>query len=98
MSSVLRLPLPSAQPCFGGSLCENLRERGEMKSLMKPLLLEMGVTFLVALGTTPLMAQTVIDPQIYVCTRCTDPAGLEPNPNSAATHTTGRAANPPPSF
>jgi len=38
-----------------------------MKSLIKPLLLIMGVTFLVALGTTPLMADTVVDPQIFVC-------------------------------
>src|SRR6266851_4390889 len=38
-----------------------------MKSLMKPLLLVMGVALLAALGTTPLMAQTVLDdPQLDI--------------------------------
>ncbi len=51
-----------------------------MKRLIKPLLLVIGVTFLVALGTTPLMAQTTtLDPQIYVCTGCTAPLGGDPN-------------------
>ena len=50
-----------------------------MKSLIKPLLLIMGVTFLVAMGSTPLMADTVVDPQIYVCTGCTAPPGGDPN-------------------
>jgi len=50
-----------------------------MKSLIKPLLLIMGVTFLVVMGTTPLMADTVVDPQIYVCTGCTAPPGGDPN-------------------
>jgi hypothetical protein len=50
-----------------------------MKSLIKPLLLVIGVTVLAALGTSPLMAQTVLDPQIYVCTGCTSPPGGDPN-------------------
>ncbi len=38
-----------------------------MKSLMKPLLLVMGIALLAALGTTPLMAQTVLDdPQLDI--------------------------------
>ncbi len=50
-----------------------------MKSLIKPILLVMGVALLAALGTAPLMAQTVIDPQLYVCTGCTAPLGGDPN-------------------
>jgi hypothetical protein len=50
-----------------------------MKSLMKPLLLVMGVAFLSALATTPLMAQTVVDPQIFVQQSGTSPAGGDPN-------------------
>lgn len=49
-----------------------------MKSLIKPLLLIMGVTFMVALGTTPLMAD-VVDPQIFVQQSGTSPAGGDPN-------------------
>jgi hypothetical protein len=38
-----------------------------MKTLLKPLLLVMGVALLAALGTTPLMAQTVLDdPQLDI--------------------------------
>ncbi len=38
-----------------------------MKSLMKPLLLVMGVALLAALGTTPLMAQTEVpDPPLFI--------------------------------
>src|SRR5260370_32184538 len=62
-----------------------------MKSLIKPLLLVMGVALLSALGTTPLMAQTAIDdPQLYVeslsatCVDNTNPCGADPNPINPA--------------
>src|SRR5258708_12524639 len=62
-----------------------------MKSLMKPLLLVMGVALLAALGTTSLMAQTAIDdPQLYVeslsatCVDNTNPCGADPNPINPA--------------
>ncbi len=81
MSSVLGVPLPSAQPYLWGELDEKLGETRKMKSLMKPLLLVMGVALLAALGTSPLMAQTVIDPQLYVCTGCTSPTSPPGDPN-----------------
>ena len=53
-----------------------------MKSLMKPLLLVMGATFMAALGTTPLMAQTLDDPLHGVCfsptAACTDNGTVTP--------------------
>ncbi len=46
-----------------------------MKSLVKPLLLVMGVALLAALGTTPLMAQTTLDdPQLDIGNPSTCPA------------------------
>ncbi len=64
-----------------------------MKSLMKPLLLVMGVALLAALGTTSLMAQTVVDPQIYVCTGCTAPLGGDPNVINPASINVGFAGD-----
>src|SRR5260370_15569599 len=62
-----------------------------MKSLIKPLLLVMGVALLAALGTTPLMAKTASDdPQLYVerlsatCVDNTNPCGADPNPINPA--------------
>ena len=47
-----------------------------MKSLMKPLLLVMGVALLAALGTTPLMAQTLVDPAtLFIGNPLTCPLG-----------------------
>lgn len=64
-----------------------------MKSLVKPFLLVMGVALLTTLGTTPLIAQTVIDPQIYVCTGCTAPLGGDPNVINPASINVGFAGN-----
>lgn len=53
-----------------------------MKGLIKPLLLVMGVALLVALGTTPLVAQTLDDPLHGVCFSptpvCTDNGTVTP--------------------
>src|SRR5258708_926661 len=47
-----------------------------MKSLMKPLLLVIGVALLAALGTTPLMAQTLVDPAtLFIGNPLTCPLG-----------------------
>ncbi len=47
-----------------------------MKNLMKPLLLVIGVALLAALGTTPLMAQTLVDPAtLFIGNPLTCPLG-----------------------
>jgi len=56
-----------------------------MKSFMKPLLLVMGVLLLTALGTTPLMAQTSLDPSTLHIgpgqgTGCQQGCAGDPNP------------------
>jgi hypothetical protein len=76
-----------------GVVRRKVRRKEKMKSLMKPLLLVIGVALLAALGTTPLMAQTVVDPQIYVCTGCTTPPGGDPNVINPASINVGVAGS-----
>ena len=64
-----------------------------MHQIVKPVLFTLLFALVFAVYTSPAGAQTIVDPQIYVCTGCTAPPGTDPNPINSNTINVGFAGN-----
>lgn len=64
-----------------------------MRQIVKPVLFTLLFALVFAVYTSPAGAQTIVDPQIFVCTGCTASPGVDPNPINPASINVGFDGN-----